>query len=177
MRSDWGVKNAVVRAGLDKHHPEFHQALKEFWLKTFFSNEYLHYDVPYEGAVEFTRQLAELNTDIVYLTGRDVQRMGLGSEETLRHWNFPLDDDRARLVLKPQKGMDDAEFKSEWFGSLPAEHYGKIWFFENEPVNVNLVRLQHKHVEIVFFESTHSGKQEAPADLPRILNFMIQKGG
>jgi hypothetical protein len=176
FRSDWGIKNAVIRAGLDSHHPEFHEAMRQFWVQHFFSNEYLHFDIPYEGAVEYVQTLHQLDADIVYLTGRDVHRMGRGSEETLRKWNFPVDA-QAQLVLKPQKGMDDAEFKSNWFADLPKEKYSQIWFFENEPVNVNLVRLQHQHVEIVFFESTHSGKAEAPSDLPRVINFLIQKGG
>ncbi len=176
-RSDWGVKNAVIRAGLDQHHPDFHHALRDFWVRTFFSNEYLQFDVPYEGAVEYARDLWNLGADIAYLTGRDVDRMGQGSRDVLHKWNFPLDDQRAQLVLKPQKGMDDAEFKSDWFAALPENQFQKVWFFENEPVNVNLVRLQHAHVEIVFFESTHSGKAEAPTDLPKVINFLIQRGG
>lgn len=176
-RTDWGIKDAVIRAGLDKHHPEFHQALKQYWVKHFFSNEYLEYDIPYEGAVEYVQNLLKVGADIVYLTGRDVHRMGQGSRDVLLKWHFPLDDKRSQLVLKPQKGMDDAQFKSDWFAALPEGKYQKIWFFENEPVNVNLVRLQHQHIEVVFFESTHSRKEEAPTDLPRILNFLIQQGG
>jgi hypothetical protein len=176
-RTDWGIKNAVVRAGLDRHHPEFHQALKDFWFKNFFSNEYLEYDIPYEGAVEYVQKLLKTGADIAYLTGRDVHRMGQGSRDVLLKWKFPLDDKRSTLVLKPKKGMDDAEFKSDWVRDIPTGRYQKIWFFENEPVNVNLVRQRHPNVEIVFFESTHSGKAEAPTDLPRILNFLIQKGG
>ncbi len=176
-RTDWGIKNAVVRAGLDRHHPEFHQALKDFWFQNFFSNEYLDYDIPYEGGVEYVQRLLKIGADIVYLTGRDVHRMGQGSRDTLLKWNFPLDDKRSQLVLKPQKGLDDAKFKSDWFAAIPPEKYAKIWFFENEPVNVNLVRVEHQHIEIVFFESTHSGKAEAPTDLPVILNFLIEQGG
>jgi hypothetical protein len=177
LRSDWGVKNAVIRAGLDKHHPDFHQAMKNFWLKTFFSNEYLEYDTPYEGAVEYVQELFKRGAEIVYLTGRDISRMGQGSRDVLLKWNFPLDNQKATLVLKPEKGMDDAEFKSDWFAQLPPGKFAKIWFFENEPVNVNLVRLKHQHVEIVFFDSTHSGKAEPPSDLPKVLNFLIQEGG
>jgi hypothetical protein len=176
-RSDWGIKNAVVRAGLDNHHPEFHETLRDYWVKHFFSNEYLEYDIPYEGAVEYVQQLYQLGAEIVYLTGRDVHRMGKGSHHILLKWAFPLDDQRASLVLKPLKGMNDAEFKSDWFAALPTAKYSKIWFFENEPVNVNLVRLQHEHIEIVFFESTHSGKEQPPTDLPKVLNFLIEKGG
>jgi len=47
LRSDWGIRNALIRAGLDDHHPEFDDSIKAFWKRTFFSNEYLHYDIPY----------------------------------------------------------------------------------------------------------------------------------
>ena len=39
-RSDWGIKQALIRAGLDNQHPDFHLHLKKFWEKNFFSNDY-----------------------------------------------------------------------------------------------------------------------------------------
>lgn len=174
-RTDWGIKNAVMRAGLGDHSTELHNELREFWRATFFSNEYLHHDVPYSGAVEFVQHTVSLGCEVIYLTGRDVHRMGKGSEEVLKKWQMPVNEKNARLILKPQAGMDDAQFKSDWFASLPNNKYKKIWFFENEPVNVNLVRSIHKHIEIVFFDSTHSGKEEAPVDVPRIINFLFRK--
>lgn len=176
-RSDWGIKQALIRAGLDHHHPEFHLDLKNFWEQSFFSNQYLQYDIPYDGAVEFVNKLQEGGVEIAYLTGRDIHRMGTGTGEILRKWGFPLGDSQSQLVLKPQKGMDDARFKSDWFFAIPENKYEKIWFFENEPVNIHLIRQEHPHVDIVFFESTHSGKAEIPADLPYLINFMIQEGG
>jgi hypothetical protein len=174
QRTDWGIKDAVMRAGLGDHSTELHQALREFWRVRFFSNEYLHFDRPYEGAVEFVQKVEELQCDIAYLTGRDVRRMGIGSQEVLRKWQMPLNESSALLVLKPQQGMDDAAFKSDWFASLPEGQYEKIWFFENEPVNVNLVRSLHKHIEIVFFDSTHSRQESPPIDVPRIINFLFR---
>lgn len=174
-RTDWGIKNAVMRAGLGNHATELHHDLLEFWKTTFFSNEYLEYDIPYDGAVDFVQHVQAAGADIVYLTGRDVHRMGKGSAAVLNKWKMPLNDSNAQLALKPQKGMDDAEFKSDWFAALPSNKYKKIWFFENEPVNVNLVRSLHKHIEIVFFESTHSGKEQPPLDVPTIINFLFRK--
>jgi hypothetical protein len=174
LRSDWGIKNALIRAGLDDHHAEFHDSIKAFWKKTFFSSEYLHYDIPYEGAVEFVQKVAGFGCEIAYLTGRDVHRMGRGSDEVLRKWSFPLSIPKAQLVLKPQAGMDDAEFKTNWFRAIPYEAYDKIWFFENEPVNVNRVAQHLDHIEIVFFHSTHSGQQEAPENIPRIVNYLLK---
>lgn len=172
-RQDWGFKNALERAGLDGQHPEFQEALRDYWYLRFFSNDYLQYDLPYDGAVEYVNTVANLGTDVVYLTGRDVERMGAGSALTLRQAGFPLDDLQSRLVLKPHKSMDDAEFKSEWFTSLPKEQYAEKWFFENEPVNIHHLRKRAPEVNIVFFESTHAGKAAPPEDIPRIMHYLL----
>jgi hypothetical protein len=67
--------------------------------------------------------------------------MGRGSAEVLLKWEFPLNGRTAELVLKPQAGLNDAKFKTDWFRALPFEAYEKIWFFENEPVNVNYLKI------------------------------------
>jgi hypothetical protein len=173
QRSDWGIKQTLIRAGLDQHHPEFHEALRKFWRQHFFSDEYLHFDRPYEGAVEYVQALSQAGADIVYLTGRDVHRMGKGSLEVLLKWNFPVDESRHRLVLKPEKGLDDAQFKSDWFGQQDLSVFSNTWFFENEPVNIHKIRADHPEVEVVFFSSTHSGRAEPPMDLPHIFDFLL----
>ncbi len=172
-RKDWGFKNALERAGLDGHHPEFQEALRKYWYQRFFSNDYLQYDLPYDGAVEYVNKAANLGAEVVYLTGRDVERMGSGSALTLKHAGFPLDDRQTQLVLKPHKGMDDAEFKTNWFTGLPKNHYADVWFFENEPVNIHHLRQRHPEVNVVFFESTHAGKASPPEDIPKIMHFLL----
>jgi len=174
LRSDWGIKQALIRAGLDQHHPEFHEAIRDFWRQHFFSDAYLHYDTPYSGAVEYVQALTRENIDIVYLTGRDIPRMGKGSREVLLKWKFPLDDKQSTLALKPEKGMDDAQFKSDWFTEQKLGKYAKVWFFENEPVNIEKIREDHPEIEVVFFSSTHSGRAEPPADLPHIFDFLLR---
>lgn len=174
MRSDWGIAGALTRAGLDGHHPDFQNAIKAYWQKNFFSNHYLQFDSVYEGAVEFVQAVQKAGADIAYLTGRDVERMGIGSEEVLRDWNFPLDE-TAKLVLKPHRSMDDAEFKTAWFEDAAKQNYQKIYFFENEPVNLHHMIGRGTDVEIIFFESTHAGKAEPPANIPRIMNFLLNQ--
>jgi len=176
-RKDWGFQNALQRAGLDGHHPELQEAIRHFWYQRFFSNEYLQYDLPYDGAVDYVNTLANLGSEIVYLTGRDLPRMGAGSALTLKHWGFPLDDRQTRLVLKPDKSLDDAEFKTGWFAQVPYEEYAEVWFFENEPVNIHHLRGQLPHVNVVFFESTHAGKATPPEDIPKILHFLLDEEG
>jgi hypothetical protein len=172
-RHDWGFKSALERAGLDGHHPKFQESLREYWHQRFFSNDYLQYDLPYDGAVEYVNTVANLGAEVVYLTGRDVERMGSGSALTLKHAGFPLDERQTRLVLKPHKSLDDAEFKTEWFTSLPQNQYADLWFFENEPVNIHHLRQRHPHVNVVFFESTHAGKASPPEDIPKIIDFLL----
>ncbi len=172
-RKDWGIKNALERAGLDKHHPEFLTAVRDFWIERFFANEYLQYDLPFDGAVEYVTSVANLGAEVVYLTGRDVQRMGAGSALTLKKWGFPLDNIQTHLVLKPHKDLDDAQFKTDWFASLPENKFSDVWFFENEPVNIHHLREQLPHVNVIFFESTHAGKAEPPVDIPAIMHFLM----
>lgn len=174
-QTDWGVSHALKRAGLEDASPEFQETLRDFWRQTFFSNEYLHHDVPFEGAVEFVKTLSSSGVEIIYLTGRDEQRMGLGSPEVLKKWNFPLDGKKDHLVLKPHRRMDDAKFKRDWFANLDKTKYEVIWFFENEPVNIHLIRDDVPEIDIIFFDSTHSGRAQEPENLPRIKHFVIDR--
>jgi haloacid dehalogenase-like hydrolase len=174
-RKDWGFKNALERAGLDGHHSELQEALHDYWAERFFSNEYLKYDLPYDGAVEYVNAVANRGAEVVYLTGRDVARMGPGSALVLKSAGFPLDDQQTRLVLKPHRSMDDAEFKTDWFTCLPADQYADIWFFENEPVNIHHLRSRQPKVNVVFFESTHAGKAPAPEDIPKIMHYLLDE--
>ncbi|GAH00209.1 unnamed protein product, partial [marine sediment metagenome] len=54
--------------------PEFALLLKEMidsWRKKFFNGEYLKYDEPVPGSVEFVNELSDSGALIIYLTGRD----------------------------------------------------------------------------------------------------------
>ena len=174
-RGDWGIKSAMKRMGWFETAPDVTLLARDFWSKRFFSNEYLKHDVPYPGAVSYVQKLNALGVDIVYLTGRDKIRMGPGSEETLIDAGFPLGMGvKSELVLKPQKGYEDYLFKSEWFNQIPEDQFEHIWFFENEPVNIDQVRKDHPKVKIVFFDSTHSGRGTRPEGLPVIEDYLLE---
>lgn len=173
LRSDWGIQGALIRAGLDGHHPEFQKAVKDYWYDNFFSSHYLQYDLPYEGAIDYVKAIHRAGAQVAYLTGRDVARMGKGSEEVLRQWDLPLLPGEADLVLKPHKDMDDAVFKTEWFATVTQQvNYEKIYFFENEPVNICLLQEKCPDIETIFMNTTHAGKAEVSENIPRIMNFL-----
>lgn len=167
---DWGIKEAVLRAGLDiESDLALLQDLRLFWSEKFFTSEYLHYDVPYMGAISFVQELADTGCEINYLTGRDQTRMAKGTLEVLKKWGFPTEDDK--VFLKPRKEQDDELFKEDWFKNLDHTRYKKIFFFENEPVNVNAILNSSPEVEIIFLDTTHARKQEVTDPIRRIKNF------
>lgn len=170
LLEDWGIKEAVLRHGFNlETHSDLLEKLRDFWFERFFSNSYLQYDVPYAGAIEFVLELFEAQVEIRYLTGRDQHRMGMGTKEVLLKWGFPVQDQH--LHLKPDRKMDDELYKKDWFEALDRSSYEKIYFFENEPINVNAI-LQHcPDVEVVFLDTTHARKQTVTADITKIKNF------
>lgn len=167
---DWGIKEAVLRAGFTiEKNQELLVQLRDFWRERFFSNDYIHYDVPYAGAVSYVLELVESGCEVMYLTGRDQQRMGKGSEEVLKKWGFPCT--QGQLVLKPERTLDDEFFKNDWFLQLDRTPYSKIYFFENEPVNINAISKSCPEIEIIYIETTHARKQEVTLPLSRIKHF------
>ena len=77
----------------------FHASLLKFWKKCFFSNDYLKYDVPFPGALDFLAKLKSYHVKIVYLTGRDEKRMGEGTRKYLLDKGF-MDGKQIQLIFK-----------------------------------------------------------------------------
>src|SRR5690606_14795010 len=71
---DWGVREALERAEIHTNSA-FLASLRQHWRKHFFSNDYLHLDQPYEGAVQFVNAVAQAENEILYLTARDHTKM------------------------------------------------------------------------------------------------------
>lgn len=160
---DWGIKEALIRSKIEAPL-EFFESLRDYWFEHFFSNSYLFHDEPYPGAIEFIKTLHNKGARIVYLTGRDKHRMGDGTHKVLKHWGLPLDSYN-KLILKPKKGMSDSLYKLDMIDQLSKEH-PETWAFENEPVNINLIAKELKQVKVVFFESTHSRREELMHEMP-----------
>lgn len=173
QRTDWGIRQAIERAGIHTVHPELAQKARRFWVNTFFSNHYLKFDQPYPGSVRYVQYLASLGVEIVYLTGREISKMEIGSLEALRSHAFPLAEDGRELVMKPRTGYEDFQFKLDWFTELPRHQYGRIWFFENEPINLDSICRSHPEVRLVFMNSVHSGRMPSPEGLPTIEDFQV----
>lgn len=165
--TDHGLESAVRRAGVEFHNEELKQKLILFWRERFFSDSYLESDHCFPGAAEYVRELHSLGASICYLTGRDRIRMGVGTPKQLLQWKFPFNEARTQLIMKPQKGMDDALFKVEELKKLKNVN----WFFENEPKIIHLTELELPQIKIIFFESSHSGKAAPKEQWTRIKSY------
>jgi hypothetical protein len=170
---DYGVRRTLERVQfrLPDDAEEFKTKVVEFWRKLFFSNDYLIYDKPYPGALEYVQDLHKAGARIMYLTGRDALRMGRGTIESLKQHGFPLDPDSANLIMKPTPDERDHDFKRDFFSEIDRVT-GDVWFFENEPLNIHLVLQVSPHIKVVFLDTVHSGNAPLPGDVvPRISGF------
>jgi len=175
LHTDWGLKESLYRAGYKTvDHPELHKSLRDYWVERFFTNEYLHYDVPYAGAIAFLQRLSQTNCEIHYLTGRDVKRMSQGTLEVLLKWGFPVLENQ--LHLKPDRSMDDHKFKVDFMiEKFPVNTFSKLYFFENEPVNINALGIVRPDFDIVYLDTTHSRQQQVQVDAYCIENFVMSE--
>ena len=167
--TDWGLETPLARAGIDTTGA-FFLALHGHWASSFFGSDYLHHDEPLPGAVSFVAELHQLGAEIMYLTGRDVPRMWKGTAASLKAHGFPMDLPGVELVLKPDHSLDDAQFKAAVIREAE-ERFERIWVFENEPVNLNLLARECPEVGLVFIDSTHSGREELAPVLDRVVHF------
>ncbi len=118
-------------------HADLVNDITKFWRDRFFSDDYMAYDVPLDGAVEYARACYETGASLVYLTGRDIPGMFLGTVATLRDHGFPVGVAGTEFVLKPDATMPDEAFKRTALPTL--ERVGQVVaFFDNEPANCNL---------------------------------------
>lgn len=177
---DWGLKEILIREGFDlsDRSPEniqLHQRLISHWTEKFFTNDYLEFDTPYPGAVHFVQTLFKNNIEIHYLTGRDVLRMGQGTSAVLLKWGFPLQTQK-HLHLKPHKDMDDHKYKLDWVINFKTQSgHSDIYFFENEPVNINAIGPIVPDLNIVYLKTTHSRKETVTVPVIEIENFSLEK--
>jgi hypothetical protein len=126
--------------------------ITRFWHDRFFTDEYLKHDVPLDGAAAFVRACHEAGAVVVYMTGRDLPGMMLGTVASLRDLGFPIGVAGTELVLKPDANLPDEAFKR---GALPTlDRLGDVVaFFDNEPANCNLARGMYRDATVVLLET------------------------
>lgn len=142
-------------------NPAFLKEISDFWLARFFTNEYCSNDKPNPGAAQYVRRLHMAGVKIVYLTGRNVSRMHDGTLANLQKHGFPVDDDRAILMMKQDLKQDDLEYKKSTFPVI-AQMGTVVGVFENEPANINAHHDAFPNAIAIFLDTIHSPKPDVP---------------
>jgi hypothetical protein len=165
LPTDWGIRSAMERAGA-KGTLDLFMRVRDFWHAHFFTNRFLEHDTIYPSANEYVKHLHSLGAEILYLTGRNDGAMREGTVKMLKRYGFPYFDD-SRLYMKPNDVLSDEGYKVTVLKELIKERQ-HIWFFENEPVIIEQVRVALPQIRIVFVNSVHAGRAHPPKDLPTI---------
>jgi hypothetical protein len=145
----------------EKLRKQYLQAAFQFWLKRFFTNEYLAIDQPTLGAVEYVNRIVDAGAIAVYLTGRDWPGMGKGTRSMLEQNGFPMSERCSELFMKPNFQMDDAEYKDEALRDLRSTSH-TIALFDNEPANFHVFEKNFPEAWLVLFHSNCSQKEAKP---------------
>lgn len=172
----YGLEGSLSVAGIDfrgrKERSVAVSFLRDFWFPRFFANAYLLHDRPAEGAVAYIRLVRESGINIIYLTGRDLPGMRLGTEVSLRHAGFPLGG-AERLVMKPKFADDDAEFKRTALIELSRD-YTILGIFDNEPKNFIAFSAVVPDAELIFCHTLCSTAEAAPVHgVRKIFDFCL----
>jgi len=149
----YGVVENLRRLGVEDEALLEEGAL--FWKERFFIDGYMKYDVEMPGACAFVRACYEAGSDIVYLTGRDLPNMAIGTFASLRDLGFPIGVVGTSLVTKPAFEIPDTDFKREVAPKI-GQNSKLVATFDNEPANINLFLEFHSGVSAIFFDSQHA---------------------
>lgn len=139
---------------LGAHRTELVAEMQAFWRDRFFADPHLVHDVALAGAVEFVKACYDAGAVLVYLTGRDLPLMGIGTFQSLRDLGFPIGVPGTELVLKPDANMPDEAFKR-----LAAPELARVGHviaaFDNEPANCNVMQASYPDAHVVFVDTQH----------------------
>lgn len=159
----YGFQENLRRLGVD---PELHDEGFDYWKSRFFTDDALQHDIEVPGAAAFVRACYDAGAIIVYLTGRDLPKMALGSFASLRDLGFPIGVVGTELVVKPTFEMPDTAFKREVAPAL--SRLGRVVAtFDNEPANCNLMLEFHPDSAALLLD-TQAAPNPPPLD-PRVL--------
>jgi hypothetical protein len=140
----------------------------EYWKTHFFADPHIQHDVEVTGAAHFARACYDAGASLVYLTGRDLPQMGMGTFGSLRSLGFPIGVSGTELILKPNAKMLDFEFKR--FEATKLARIGKVVAsFDNEPENCNVFLRQFPDAASVLVDTQHASGAPPVSDGVKVI--------
>ncbi|OGS12287.1 MAG: hypothetical protein A2234_01925 [Elusimicrobia bacterium RIFOXYA2_FULL_58_8] len=170
---DYSLDTTLKRMGV--RHPAEIAFIKQEWARRFFSDDYQKYDMPILGAKAYVERVHKAGATVIYLTGRDVGRMLVGTTEVLRLYGFPVGVAGTMTIVKKESEQDDELFKKEVSGYI--HRLGEVVaIFENEPANSNILHTRFPGAASFFVLTQH--RPDAPQLNPgiyKLRDFRIKK--
>ena len=168
---DYSLDTTLARMGV--RHPAEIAFIKQEWARRFFSDEYQKYDMPILGAKAYVERVHKAGATVIYLTGRDVGRMLVGTTEVLRLYGFPVGVAGTMTIVKKEFQQDDEIFKKEV--SEYIDRLGEVVaIFENEPANSNILKARFPRAASFFVLTQH--RPDAPGLKPGITKIKDFRG-
>lgn len=127
----------------------------EGWKSRFFQDPWMVHDVIVPGGPAFVRALHEAGCHVVYLTGRDLPNMSIGTWQSLRALGYPIGLVRTSLVCKPHFDIPDEAYKRDIAPTL-GELGDVIASFDNEPGNCNAFLEAFPAMKSVLLDTQHA---------------------
>ncbi|MDI1451667.1 HAD family hydrolase [Polyangium sp. 6x1] len=149
----YGLVDTLRSLGVSE--PTLHEEGFRFWRERFFCDPHIRHDTEIPGARDYVRACYDAGAIIVYLTGRDLPNMALGSFASLRDLGFPIGVVGTELVTKPAFETPDSVFKREVAPAL-ARLGEVVAVFDNEPANCNLFLEIHPACTTVFVDTQYA---------------------
>ena len=166
----WNVHDCLAKRGMRDR--EVLEALRDWWLERFFTDEYVVLDEPVSGAPAYVERVHERGALVYYLSGRHVGGMEAGTVRSLKKHGFPFWRGRCAIHLKPSFEMADRAFKDDALADIRSYRGRVVATFENEPGNANMFLHAFPEGRHFLLETVHSPNAEAPAaELVRIPDF------
>jgi len=149
----YGVVETMKRAGVEGR--ALHEEGFAFWRQRFFADPHIRHDTEVLGARDFVNACYDAGAVVVYLTGRDLPKMALGSFASLRDLGFPIGVVGTELVTKPAFETPDHVFKKGVAPSL-ARLGEVVAVFDNEAANCNLLLEAYPECTAVFLDTQYA---------------------
>lgn len=140
---------------LGVNDPSLHEKGLFFWRERFFQDPHMRFDVEVPGARDFAQACYDAGAVLVYMTGRDLPNMALGTFASLRDLGFPIGVIGTELVVKPAFEIPDTEFKQGIMRDL-ARIGSVIAAFDNETANCNLFLDAFPECTSVLLDTQHA---------------------
>ncbi len=121
----------------DINYKELNSEIRNFYLKLFFSEQFLYLDIPFLGVMSFFKRLSDFAIPLIFLTGRPESTMKKATCEILNRYKlYTSINDEENLFMKKNPAMPDHLFKKielkHILNLFPEE---KIIIFDNESQN------------------------------------------